>query len=129
MKRSRGFTIIELLFTAIVLGIASIVFFVQKNNIEIVARDDKKKTAINAMYYSLEEVFYPQSKFYPQSIDEKNVKSMDPTIFTDPDGKKINTEGSAYSYTPTDCTNEKCKSYTLKASLENEDDYTKKSKN
>jgi len=40
-------------------------FFVQKDNIQTIANDDKKKTAINAMYYGLEKVFYAKNKFYP----------------------------------------------------------------
>jgi type II secretory pathway pseudopilin PulG len=128
-KNSRGFTVIELLFVAVLVGLASILFFVQKHNLGVIAQDDTKKTAINAMYYGLEEVFYPANKYYPQSIGSDNLKSVDPTLFTDPNGIKINTADSAYTYSPTNCTDGKCKSYTLKATLENEDDFIKTSKN
>jgi hypothetical protein len=129
VKSSKGFTVVELVFIAVLLGFASILFFIQKNNIETIAKDDKRKTSINAMYYSLEEVFYPTNGFYPQTISSDNLKSVDPALFTDPDGIKMNTSGSAYSYTPTNCENDKCKSYTLKTTLENEADYTKASRN
>jgi len=128
-KHSNGFTIIEILFVALVAGVASVVFFIQKNNIEIVANDNTKKTAINAMYYSLEGVFYPANKYYPQTINSDNLKSVDPALFTDPNGAKINTAGGAYSYTPTNCQDGKCKSYTLKAILQNEADFIKTNKN
>jgi len=129
IKRSNGFTVIELIFIIILLGVASILFFIQKNSVETVAQDNAKKTAINAMYYSLEEVFYPTNQYYPQTISSDNLKSVDPALFTDPSGVKLGTSGSAYNYSPTNCAENKCKGYSLKASLTNEADYIKTSKN
>lgn len=128
-KYSRGFTVIEILFVSLVAIAASVLFFIQKSNLEIVASDNTKKTAINAMYYSLEESFYPTNKYYPQTISSDILKTVDPSLFTDPSGVKINTTDSAYSYTPTDCQEGKCKSYKLKATLKNEADYIKTNKN
>jgi len=128
IKKSNGFTVIELLFIVVLLGAASVLFFIQKNSIETSAQDNTKKTAINSMYYSLEEVFYPTNKYYPQTISSDNLKSVDPALFTDPSGIKLGTAGSAYTYTPTNCAENKCKSYTLKAKLANESDYTKTNK-
>ena len=128
-KNSHGFTVIELIFIIVLIGAASIIFFIQKNGLETVAQDNTKKTAINAMYYSLEEVFYPANGYYPQSISSENLTSMDPALFTDPDDIALGSTGSAYTYSPTDCTDNKCKSYTLTTTLTNEADYTKTSKN
>lgn len=128
-KKSQGFTVIELILIIIVIGFASILFFIQKHNIEVVASDDSKKTAINAMYYSLEEVFYPTNKYYPQTINTDNLKSVDPALFTDPSGVKLGSASSAYSYTPTNCSNGQCKSYTLQATLDKEANYVKTSRN
>jgi type II secretory pathway pseudopilin PulG len=128
-KQSKGFTVIELLFIVALLIAASVLFFIQKNSIEISAQDNTKKTAINAMYYSLEEVFYPTNKYYPQTISSDNLKSVDPALFTDPNGIKLGTAGSIYTYTPADCTDNKCKKYTLKSTLANEADFIKTNKN
>jgi Tfp pilus assembly protein PilE len=128
-KRSQGFTVIEILFIASVIGIASVTFFIQKHNADVIASDNSKKTTINAMYYSLEEVFYPANKYYPQTISSDNLKSVDPALFTDPSGVKIGLAGSAYSYSPTNCTDNQCKGYTLKATLDNEGDYIKTNQN
>lgn len=128
-KQSSGFTVIEITFVILLLGFASILFFIQKNSIEVTARDNRNKTAINAMYYSLEEVFYPANKFYPRTIDSNNLKSMDPKLFTDTNKIKLGKTGSLYTYTPTNCTNQQCKSYTLKTSLEKEADFVKTSRN
>jgi len=128
-KKSQGFTVIELVLIIIVIGFASVLFFMQKHSIEVIANDDTKKTAINSMYYGLEEVFYTTYKYYPQTISTDNLRSVDPALFTDPSGIKIGTAGSDYSYAPTNCTDGHCKSYTLKANLTNEADYTKTSRN
>ena len=128
-KQSDGFTVIEILFIVILLGTASVLFFVQKNDLSIISRDDKRKTSINAMYYGLEEVFYNANKYYPQTISSDNLKSVDPDLFTDSNGLKIGEAGSLYSYEPTNCIDQKCKSYTLKSSLENEADFVKTSRN
>ncbi len=129
IKYSRGFTVIEIVFVTVVLAIASIFFFIQKQNIAVVAQDNTNKTAINAMYYGLEEVFYPANGYYPAAISSDNLKSVDPDLFKDSDGNAINTAGSAYNYSPTNCTDGKCKSYTLKTTLQREDDYVKTSRN
>lgn len=128
-KYSSGFTVIELLFVTTIFAIASIFFFIQKNNVEVFADDNTKKTAINAIYYSLEEVFYPENKFYPQTIDVDILRAVDPDAFSDPYGLTINTSGSSYTYKATDCENSMCKGYTLTATLEKENDYTKKNRN
>lgn len=139
VMKQRGFTVIELLVVTGFVLAAAVLFFVQKNNIQIAARDDQRKTAINAMYYSLEENFYVTNGFYPSTIDEKNLTSMDPALFSDPSGiklgqttEKVNEKDvpvqSEYRYEPTHCTNEKCSGYTLRANLENEAEYVKTSK-
>lgn len=126
-KYSSGFTVIELFVIVILLGLASVLFFVQKNNVEVSARDQERKTAINAMYYSLEEVFYKANSYYPATIDATVLPSVDPELFTDPDGVKIGEADSEYRYEPTNCADDKCQSYSLRTTLENEADYVKDS--
>lgn len=129
MKRSAGFTVIELIVAIIFLAAASVILFSQRQSLVATQRDDTRKTAINAMYYSLEEVFYAKNGYYPSKIDETNLSSMDPTLFTDPDGQAINTSTSDYRYEPTNCDiSGKCQSYSLRGLLEKEADYVKKSR-
>jgi hypothetical protein len=59
----------------------------------------------------------------------KNFFEVDPNLFTDPLGIVLGEEGSQYRYEPTNCDGEKCQSYTLRADLDLEEDYIKKSKN
>jgi len=129
IKRTHGFTVVEILFIVLVLGIACILFFTQKNNIAVVARDEQRKTAINAMYYSLEEVFYKTNNYYPTAINETVLPSVDPALFTDPSGVKLGDGASSYRYEAVNCTDNKCKAYTLRTTLESEADFIKNSKN
>ena len=128
-QMSKGFTVIEIIFVALIAGFAGVIFFVQKNNIQTVANDNERKIAINAMYYSLEEVFFAKNGYYPQNISADNLPSVDPKLFKDPSGNEINTKNSDYTYTPSNCENNKCKEYQLKTTLENEADYIKSNKN
>jgi type II secretory pathway pseudopilin PulG len=140
MKNKSGFTVIELILVILVLGFTSILFFVQRNNLESVDHDKQRKVAINAMYYSLEEVYYKSNNSYPEKISSSVLTSLDPSLFKDPNGIDINqtsktsngqtaTVHSDYSYTAENCQNHKCKKYTLKSKMENEAAYIKHSKN
>lgn len=127
IKRSSGFTVIELLLIVVVLSIASAVFFVQKNNLQVSARDTQRKTAINAMYYSLEEVYFKQNNSYPKTINQTVLPSVDPALFIDPSGAAVGDSSSNYRYIPVNCTDNVCASYTLRTTLQNEADFVKTS--
>lgn len=124
-KSTQGFTVIEIIFVVVLLAAASILFFVQKNNVEIAARDESRKTAINAMYYSLEEVYFKENGFYPRTINSETLPSVDPELFKDTNDVELNEASSEYRYEPTDCNGDQCSSYTLRTTLENEDDFVK----
>lgn len=136
MKRSSGFTVIELICVVALLAGASVLFFVQKNALETTRRDEQRKTAINAMHYGLEEVYFANNKSYPRTLNETTLTSIDPALFTDPNGIKIGQTTivineqeqpveSNYRYEPTGCTEDACTGYSLRTSLENEDDFVK----
>ena len=129
MKMRKGFTLPELIVVTAVAGLIFIVFFIQKANVDAMNRDDTRKTAINAMYYALEEGFYAENGSYPESISEDNLKAMDPALFTDPNGINLGKDGSNYSYEPGNCEDGKCKEYILRATLEKEDIYIKRNRN
>ena len=128
MKYSRGFTVIELLVVIVLLAGASILFFVQKNNVEVAAKDEARKTSINAMYYSLEEVYFKQNGAYPRTVNSDVLPSVDPELFKDPSGVKIGESKSNFSYEGINCEGDKCKAYTLRTTLQNEDDFVKKNR-
>lgn len=127
--KKQGFTILELIIVATFASLLLILFFVQKSNLDAMSRDEDRKTAINAMYYALEESFYKEHKYYPEFISEENIKVIDPALWTDPFGFNLGDDFSSYSYIPANCDEGHCKEYTLKANLEKEDDYVKYNRN
>ncbi len=129
MKRSNGFTVVEIIVVILFLGVATVILFVQKANLSATQRDDDRKTAINAMYYNLEEVFFEKNAYYPSKIDSKTLRAMDPSLFTDPEGVKMNEQNSSYFYEGLNCNNEQCKGYKLHANLEKEAAFTKTNRN
>ena len=128
-KFKSGFTILEIIIVGILASLLLIFFFVQKSNIDAMSRDEQRKTAINAMYYALEEAYYKDHQYYPEQISEENLKVVDPSLWTDPNGYNLGDPASSYSYTPANCKDGKCKEYTLKATLEKEDAYIKYNRN
>lgn len=124
-----GFTIIELAVVIAFATLALLLFFIQNANIQAMDRDKQRKTAINAMYYALEEGFYADNGYYPETIDTDNLTVIDPNLFTDPSGIILGENGCSYVYDAANCSDGRCKEYTLRANLEKEDDYIKKNRN
>ena len=80
---------LEIMIAIVVMAGLVIIFFLQKNNVDAMQRDEKRKIAINAMYYALEESFYKDHGYYPESISEDNIKVIDPSLWTDPLGYNL----------------------------------------
>ncbi len=130
MSTKKGFTVIELILCVVFVGIFVVLFFLQKVNVDAMDRDEKRKVAINAMFYALEEGYYAQNGYYPETIDSEEVLPwVDPNMFTDPLGTPLWDEDSNYTYDGTNCEDSKCKSYTLRSAMEKEDEYVKNSRN
>jgi len=125
MKRTQGFTTIEIIVAIVFLGAVATLLFIQRNNLVAADRDGQRKTAINAMYYNLEEVFHAKNGYYPATIDKTKLTAMDPELFNDPNGKTLGSSESNYRYDGVNCNNDQCKGYTLRADLEKEDDFVK----
>lgn len=128
MDKQRGFTVIELIVAIVFLIAAGTIFVIQKNDLELSARNQERRTAINAMHYSLEEVYFRGNGYYPPNITEQTLPSVDPELFNDPEGTMIGNQGSDYRYEPSGCENDRCQGYTLRADLENEEDYIRQSR-
>lgn len=127
MNVKKGFTIIEATIVGAFAALLVIIFFLQKANVDAMNRDDDRKTAINAMYYALEEYYYPKYGYYPSEINEDVLPVIDPQLFTDPFGANVGTETSTYSYEPANCnTANECQDFILRANLEKEDTYIKR---
>lgn len=128
MKKQAGFTALELIVAIVIVLAAGVIFLLQKNDINAVHRDSLRKISINAIYYNLEEVVRPSLGGYPAALDAKQLKAMDSDLLKDPNGIMINETGSDYSYEPSSCTGNICQNYVLRATLEKEAEFTKKSR-
>ncbi len=128
MRKQLGFTAIELITAIIVLLAAGTIFWIQKNEVTVANRDTLRKTSINAIYYNLEELVYPQLKGYPAKLNTDMLKAMDAALFKDPNGVEINQAGSNYRYEPSSCDGDVCQHYVLRADLEKEADFEKSSR-
>ena len=130
MMTRKGFTVLEIMICIIVLAVAVVLFFMQKQNVEAMDRDDQRKSAINAMFFALEEGYYEENGYYPEVIDKPEVLHwIDPNTFTDPTGFNLWEADSDYSYEAIDCNDKhECKSYKLRAELEKEENYVRTSR-
>lgn len=125
MNTKKGFTILETIITLVVIALLSILFIVQYANLSAMHRDEQRKTAINAIYYALENSFHAANGYYPESISEANLSVVAPELWQDPEGHNFNDPESNYSYQPANCHQGRCTEYTLTTRLEKESDYTK----
>lgn len=91
-SRQSGFTVIELIVVGVLLAVAGFAAYFQFNSLSVASDDMQRKTAINAMYYALEEVYYKKHGSYPEVITTSTLPSVDPSLFTDPDGFTLGKE-------------------------------------
>ncbi|MDR3125687.1 MAG: prepilin-type N-terminal cleavage/methylation domain-containing protein [Candidatus Nomurabacteria bacterium] len=128
MKHEEGFTVIEMLIFFTVLAILAIFFVIQKTDLDTSYADRDRKAAVNAIYYSLREVYFPAHGYYPEQIKVDTLSGIDQTILTDALGYTIGDPDSRYRYEGLDCDNQsKCRDFRLTADLDKEADYVKSS--
>ena len=126
MRSTRGFTIIELLVSVVLLGVIGGLSYERFITVESIHRDQARKTAINAIHHNLEEVVKPALGGYPRTLTPVQLKAMDKMLFQDPQGEAIGRASSDYRYEPTGCNGGGvCSGYRLKADLEREADFVK----
>lgn len=119
----KGFTVIEISFAIVFLIATMTLFMVQKNDLNRTYRDQQRKTAVNAIYFQLKDVFYRQNGYYPETISPETLKGVDPEIFTDPNGNLLGKEGSNYRYITENCHDNKCTHFKISSSMEKEADF------
>lgn len=124
MKNEKGFTAIELVIFIVVLVVLAVFFVIQKLDLDSTYADQHRKTAINAMYYSLTDVYLPEHGNYPSEIKEDTLKAIDPELLNDIFGVPIYESDSEYKYEGLNCDGSgKCAGFKLTAALEKEADY------
>jgi type II secretory pathway component PulJ len=128
MSKTRGFTTTEMITAIVFVLLVGAIFYALTSSLQASHRDTRRKTAINAIYYNLVEVVRPSLKGYPRSLEADQLKAMDSALLMDPRGNKMGERDSDYRYEPSECNGgDVCQSFTLRASLEREDDFVKRS--
>ncbi len=146
-KKSKGFTIVELLIVIVVIAILATLVIVTFTGIQQKARDSQRQTDVNALDSHL-AAYYASNGYYPSVIDlqsqswvAQNMKGLDYQATVSPDGKTIATTagtggsgGWAYGYATQGCdatqassTSNECTSFTLTANLEAGSSFSKSS--
>jgi len=123
--KKKGFTVIEIIFVLVVATVVAVLVITQTSSAEATMRDKERKTAVNAMYFQLINVYYKQNNYYPETISPELLTGMDPALFTDPRGILMGEAGSSYAYQASDCADNQCKAFKLTATLEKESPYIK----
>ncbi len=129
MEKQSGFTALELIVVIIIFVSVGSIFWFQMRDIEAQHRDIERKTAINSMYYNLEEIVYKELGGYPSTLNATQLKAMDSSLLKDTNGVTISDSGSQYRYEPSSCNGAICQHYILRATLEKEAEYVKESRN
>lgn len=126
MDRQNGFTVLEIIIAIVVIVAAGAFFYLQKRDLVTANLDTQRKTAVNSIYYNLENIYFPANNAYPETLTVEQLTGLDPSLLTDPSGKEISQQGSSIRYEPTNCNVDgKCRHYTLTALLDNEADFVK----
>ena len=125
MKSKFGFSLPEI--TIILAFLALVAIFVTVNVLDYsaFARDNTRKSDINAIYYALENVYFKSHNYYPETISPDILTVVDPSAFTDPSGLTLGSIGSQYFYEPGNCHQGQCQEFKLWAHLEKEPTYLK----
>lgn len=153
LKKSKGFTIVELLIVIVVIGILATLVIVTFAGIQQKGRDSQRKTDINALQSHV-EAYYAQTGTYPTAAminddawRQANMKGLDPEAMKDPKATSDDLADGAATATQygfdtgvgglaTACTvtgtgaamTSNCDTYTLAADLESDTaNYTKSS--
>lgn len=129
MKSTHGFTVVEILASIVLLGVAVTAGYTLFENIRMTHRDQDRKVAINTIHANLQEVTGPKLGGYPSAIQNSMLPGGNNGLLTDPRGVTINEPTSDYRYEPTGCSGgDLCSGYSLIADLEGEADFIKSSR-
>ncbi|MEK7620915.1 MAG: type II secretion system protein [Patescibacteria group bacterium] len=116
MRRTSGFTVIELISAVVLILIVGTLVVLQKNNLDAASRDQQRKTSINAIYYGLKRGYFVKNGNYPSVLNKNSMPYVDPKAFQQVGSDKQYT----IKYRGLDCENTQCKGFELKTSLEKE---------
>lgn len=120
MRRTSGFTVIELLTALVIIIVLTSLAFTQKNDLDASKRDQQRKSNTNAIYYALTNAYYLKNKYYPTKVDAETLPYVDPAVF-----KPVGDPNYTVRYRGLNCSDTQCKNFEVKVELEKEAKYKK----
>jgi prepilin-type N-terminal cleavage/methylation domain-containing protein len=145
-RNQSGFTILELIAVIIIIGILLVLIIVTHTGVQRSERDTERQRDIKALQLEL-TAYYAQNNRYPTIHDfndsnwrRTNMKGLEADVLQDPNNSEATLSDKAgknvYGYViksakGTTCDNQKtlCTQYTLTATLENGQTFTKNNLN
>jgi prepilin-type N-terminal cleavage/methylation domain-containing protein len=145
-NRQNGFTIVELIAVIAIIGALLVLIIITHAGVERSERDTERQRDVKALHTEL-EAYYALNNRYPLLSDvnnsnwrSTNMKGLDSDVLQDPNNVDAllieKPDSSVYAYKVTSakgtkCDNQKtlCTQYTLTATLENGQTFTKNNLN
>lgn len=115
--KTKGFTMIELLVSIVVIAVISTVGFVSYSNSQKISRDFRRKQDLRAVQTALELYFQKNAGAYPIGSAWTNVNVLKPDFINNIPQDPTDDTTHKYNYSSTDG-----KTYLLCANLENDSD-------
>lgn len=120
-------TIVEALVAVVIVLAVGGLFWAQQAEAHTRAQDASRKRDINALYYYLEDVYYPQHRGYPATLNPNELQGLNLATLKDPGGRLVNAKNGDYTYEPSGCSANVCSNYKLSAQLQDEATFSKTS--
>jgi hypothetical protein len=127
-RNQSGFTALELIVAFVVVIAAAGLVWWQRQELVGYHQDLDRKSAINSVYYYLEEVHYPANDAYPTEVNSDTIRGVNPDMLKDPMGLAFGEPNSDYQYEPHGCIKDKCQGYSLRATLHHQNDFIKENR-
>lgn len=124
--KEKGFTLAEVFILVAAVLAGGFFIYTQWQYFQTVERNADRKAAINAMHSYLQEVYLPQNDSYPASLNPDSITAISDDQLSGPGGRAVTDPRSSLRYQPGDCNEGNCERYTLRADLEQAEDFIRR---
>ena len=124
-SKQNGFSLATSIIGLTIILITLIVGWTEYSLWQARQADTHDKTSLNGLQSYLEKIYYAQNSTYPSIITSPMLEILKEEQRVDSDGVPLGSQASRVRYEPTNCLNDACKSYELRALLQNEPDFVK----
>lgn len=94
---------------------------------ELKEQNADRRQALNAAHHYLQEIHYPKNESYPSSLPPELLDQIANSTWLEERHAKIMSDRKIFRYEPAGCNAGACQTYTLRADLEEAEDYIRRS--